>query len=195
MVYHNCSTLSGQDSLLSIVQMPRGIPVGTLAIGDAGAANAAILAASILAAHVRSSPPPPPPLFTGEFQFEQSIMTFGYANGRGCGCGGCLQPEYADVAQALDHFRSKQTLAVAEEPTTTTTASSSSPAETPAAPAKLAAPKLAAQPGPAFLPPGTFDVPFIVHYSCVPCSLTPARHARHAQDRLSAWWAEASWRA
>lgn len=73
------------------------------------------------------------------------------------GGGGCLQPEYADIAQALDHFRSKQTLAVAEEPTTTTTTTaSSSPAEKPAAPAKLAAPKLAAQPGPAFLPPGTF---------------------------------------
>lgn len=41
--------LSGQDSLLSIVQMPAGIPVGTLAIGAAGAKNAAILAASILA--------------------------------------------------------------------------------------------------------------------------------------------------
>jgi len=41
--------LSGQDSLLSIVQMPAGIPVGTLAIGTAGAKNAAILAASILA--------------------------------------------------------------------------------------------------------------------------------------------------
>jgi 5-(carboxyamino)imidazole ribonucleotide mutase len=41
--------LSGQDSLLSIVQMPAGIPVGTLAIGEAGAANAGILAASILA--------------------------------------------------------------------------------------------------------------------------------------------------
>lgn len=41
--------LSGQDSLLSIVQMPGGIPVGTLAIGDAGAKNAALLAASILA--------------------------------------------------------------------------------------------------------------------------------------------------
>lgn len=40
--------LSGQDSLLSIVQMPGGIPVGTLAIGDAGAKNAGILAASIL---------------------------------------------------------------------------------------------------------------------------------------------------
>ena len=41
--------LSGQDSLLSIVQMPAGIPVGTLAIGKAGATNAALLAASILA--------------------------------------------------------------------------------------------------------------------------------------------------
>lgn len=41
--------LSGQDSLLSIVQMPAGIPVATLAIGAAGATNAAILAASILA--------------------------------------------------------------------------------------------------------------------------------------------------
>ena len=41
--------LSGMDSLLSIVQMPAGIPVGTLAIGRAGAVNAALLAASILA--------------------------------------------------------------------------------------------------------------------------------------------------
>ena len=41
--------LQGLDSLLSIVQMPKGIPVGTLAIGEAGAANAALLAASILA--------------------------------------------------------------------------------------------------------------------------------------------------
>jgi 5-(carboxyamino)imidazole ribonucleotide mutase len=41
--------LSGMDSLLSIVQMPAGIPVGTLAIGKAGAVNAAILAASVLA--------------------------------------------------------------------------------------------------------------------------------------------------
>ncbi|QBK31732.1 5-(carboxyamino)imidazole ribonucleotide mutase [Roseitalea porphyridii] len=41
--------LSGQDSLLSIVQMPAGVPVGTLAIGEAGAANAGLLAASILA--------------------------------------------------------------------------------------------------------------------------------------------------
>lgn len=40
--------LSGQDSLLSIVQMPAGIPVGTLAIGEAGATNAGILAAQIL---------------------------------------------------------------------------------------------------------------------------------------------------
>lgn len=40
--------LNGQDSLLSIVQMPGGVPVGTLAIGDAGAKNAGLLAASIL---------------------------------------------------------------------------------------------------------------------------------------------------
>jgi 5-(carboxyamino)imidazole ribonucleotide mutase len=43
--------LRGQDSLLSIVQMPAGIPVGTLAIGRAGAVNAALLAASILSLH------------------------------------------------------------------------------------------------------------------------------------------------
>ena len=43
------SMLSGVDSLLSIVQMPAGVPVGTLSIGRAGAVNAALLAASILA--------------------------------------------------------------------------------------------------------------------------------------------------
>lgn len=43
--------LSGEDSLLSIVQMPGGIPVGTLAIGDAGAKNAGILAAQIVGKH------------------------------------------------------------------------------------------------------------------------------------------------
>ena len=43
------AALSGQDSLLSIVQMPAGIPVGTLAIGKAGATNAALLAVAILA--------------------------------------------------------------------------------------------------------------------------------------------------
>jgi len=43
------SSLNGNDSLLSIVQMPKGVPVGTLAIGDAGAANAALLAAAMLA--------------------------------------------------------------------------------------------------------------------------------------------------
>lgn len=43
------SILSGWDSLLSIVQMPKGIPVGTLAIGPAGAANAGLLAAAIMA--------------------------------------------------------------------------------------------------------------------------------------------------
>ncbi len=48
-VAHEASLLRGQDALLSIVQMPAGIPVGTLAIGKAGATNAALLAASILA--------------------------------------------------------------------------------------------------------------------------------------------------
>ncbi|PWB84045.1 MAG: 5-(carboxyamino)imidazole ribonucleotide mutase [Methylocystaceae bacterium] len=43
------AALSGMDSLLSIVQMPAGVPVGTLAIGKAGAINAALLAAAILA--------------------------------------------------------------------------------------------------------------------------------------------------
>jgi 5-(carboxyamino)imidazole ribonucleotide mutase len=43
------SALNGQDSLLSIVQMPAGVPVATLAIGEAGAANAGLLAAQILA--------------------------------------------------------------------------------------------------------------------------------------------------
>lgn len=42
-------TLKGMDSLLSIVQMPKGVPVGTLAIGESGAINAALLAASIIA--------------------------------------------------------------------------------------------------------------------------------------------------
>ncbi|MEL0177415.1 MAG: AIR carboxylase family protein, partial [Pelagibacteraceae bacterium] len=41
--------LKGLDSLLSIVQMPKGIPVGTVAIGESGAINAALLSASILA--------------------------------------------------------------------------------------------------------------------------------------------------
>jgi len=44
-------TLNGIDSLLSIVQMPKGIPVGTLAIGEAGAVNAGLLAAAMLANH------------------------------------------------------------------------------------------------------------------------------------------------
>ncbi|MEM8883655.1 MAG: 5-(carboxyamino)imidazole ribonucleotide mutase [Planctomycetota bacterium] len=43
--------LNGMDSLLSIVQMPKGIPVGTLAIGEAGAANAALLASAVVALH------------------------------------------------------------------------------------------------------------------------------------------------
>ena len=41
-------TLEGKDSLLSIMQMPAGVPVGTLAIGKAGAINAALLAAAVL---------------------------------------------------------------------------------------------------------------------------------------------------
>jgi 5-(carboxyamino)imidazole ribonucleotide mutase len=47
-------TLNGVDSLLSIVQMPAGVPVGTMAIGKAGAINAALLAAAILANHDES---------------------------------------------------------------------------------------------------------------------------------------------
>ena len=47
-VAHEASLLRGQDALLSIVQMPAGIPVGTLAIGKAGAINAALLAIAIL---------------------------------------------------------------------------------------------------------------------------------------------------
>jgi len=43
------TTLGGMDALLSIVQMPKGIPVGTLAIGKSGAANAALLAIAIMA--------------------------------------------------------------------------------------------------------------------------------------------------
>ena len=43
--------LNGLDSLLSIVQMPKGVPVGTLAIGEAGAVNAGLLAAAIVALH------------------------------------------------------------------------------------------------------------------------------------------------
>ena len=46
--------LKGLDSLLSIAQMPKGIPVGTLAIGEDGAINAALLAASIIATHNKS---------------------------------------------------------------------------------------------------------------------------------------------
>ncbi|MBX4384077.1 AIR carboxylase family protein, partial [Mycobacterium tuberculosis] len=45
------AALSGVDSLYSIVQMPRGIPVGTMGIGSAGAANAGLLSAQMLAQH------------------------------------------------------------------------------------------------------------------------------------------------
>jgi len=54
----NTSALNGIDSLLSIIQMPAGIPVGTLAIGRAGAENAGLLAASIIAhdhPHIRAA--------------------------------------------------------------------------------------------------------------------------------------------
>ena len=51
----NSAALSGMDSLLSIVQMPAGVPVGTLAIGKAGAVNAALLAAAILSAETPCS--------------------------------------------------------------------------------------------------------------------------------------------
>ena len=44
----DATMLNGMDALLSIVQMPRGVPVGTLAIGKPGAANAALLAAAIV---------------------------------------------------------------------------------------------------------------------------------------------------
>jgi 5-(carboxyamino)imidazole ribonucleotide mutase len=47
----SATSLNGLDALLSIVQMPKGVPVGTLAIGAAGAANAALFAAEILALH------------------------------------------------------------------------------------------------------------------------------------------------
>jgi 5-(carboxyamino)imidazole ribonucleotide mutase len=67
-------TMSGQDSLLSIVQMPGGIPVGTLAIGKAGAINAALLAAAVLA----------------------------------------LSDE--DIADRLDEWRERQSVAIAEYP-------------------------------------------------------------------------------
>lgn len=55
--------LSGVDSLLSIAQMPRGVPVGTLAIGDAGASNAALLALRILS--------------TGDAEVEARLAAFG----------------------------------------------------------------------------------------------------------------------
>jgi 5-(carboxyamino)imidazole ribonucleotide mutase len=45
----NATSLNGLDALLSIVQMPKGVPVGTLAIGEAGAVNAALLAVAVLA--------------------------------------------------------------------------------------------------------------------------------------------------
>ncbi|MCW8807555.1 MAG: AIR carboxylase family protein, partial [Rhodanobacter sp.] len=66
--------LNGMDSLLSIAQMPAGIPVGTLAIGRAGAVNAGLLAAAVLALHDPA------------------------------------------LSSALDHWRTRQTQAVIEQP-------------------------------------------------------------------------------
>jgi 5-(carboxyamino)imidazole ribonucleotide mutase len=60
--------LKGQDSLLSIVQMPAGVPVGTLAIGEAGATNAALLAASDPRAHGSCPDAPPGGLAPGADQ-------------------------------------------------------------------------------------------------------------------------------
>jgi len=70
-------TLSGLDSLLSIVQMPAGVPVGTLAIGAAGATNAALLAAGILAngdARIRAA--------LDAFRAEQTRKVLGQADPR-----------------------------------------------------------------------------------------------------------------
>jgi len=63
-------TLKGVDSLLSIVQMPRGVPVGTLAIGASGAVNAALLAIAVLANH---DPPLRERLRAWRAEQEQSV--------------------------------------------------------------------------------------------------------------------------
>ncbi|CAH0532281.1 N5-carboxyaminoimidazole ribonucleotide mutase [Vibrio stylophorae] len=67
--------LKGMDSLLSIVQMPKGVAVGTLAIGEAGAANAGLLAAQIIATHT-------PELMTqiDAFRKEQTDMVLANPN-------------------------------------------------------------------------------------------------------------------
>ncbi len=70
--------LNGMDSLLSIVQMPAGIPVGTLAIGKAGAVNAALLAAAIISnkhTHYRQA--------LNNFRQEQTDMVLANSNPRG----------------------------------------------------------------------------------------------------------------
>ena len=59
------TVLQGVDALLSIVQMPKGVPVGTLAIGQPGAANAALLAAEILALERAGAPREAPGLACG----------------------------------------------------------------------------------------------------------------------------------
>lgn len=67
--------LNGMDSLLSIVQMPAGIPVGTLAIGAAGATNAALLAAAILANKY-----PPVRVALDKFRSEQTATVLAQAD-------------------------------------------------------------------------------------------------------------------
>ncbi len=72
--------LRGVDSLLSIVQMPAGVPVGTLAIGRAGAVNAALFAAAILAgrdAKVRDA--------LASFRVRQTQKVLGQPDPRGAG--------------------------------------------------------------------------------------------------------------
>jgi len=78
-------TLNGLDSLLSIVQMPAGIPVGTLAIGKAGAVNAALLAASIVGnkhADFRSA--------LTRYRQKQTESVLAGSDPRGNGEGGCV---------------------------------------------------------------------------------------------------------
>jgi len=77
------AALQGVDSLLSIVQMPAGVPVGTLAIGRAGAVNAALLAAAILALHdapVRAA--------LRDFRARQTAAVLAQPDPRGTAAGG-----------------------------------------------------------------------------------------------------------
>ena len=83
--------LNGMDSLLSIVQMPAGIPVGTLAIGKGGAINAALLAAAIISnKHVRYKE------VLNEFRREQTESVLAHSN-----------PQTADCMDAVNHCADK----------------------------------------------------------------------------------------